>query len=1270
MTDSPQALPIPEVDPLAFSLPGSHLIEASAGTGKTWTIAALYVRLVLGHGELPALLPGQILVLTFTEAAAQELRDRIRSRLSEAAAGFAAGLTADDPLDDPYLHALRAAYPPAQWAACARLLDLAAQAMDEAAISTIHAWCMRVLKEHAFDSAMLFEQDMLTDLTDLSRELAWDYWRGCVAGLDIAVLPEVLAIWRDPDALARDYGGILTQEGLPEQPEQPLAALCAQALRQRAQALADLKADWRPRIDALAAWVEAHGAGLKRLNDVKRWLQALQDWLAAPDQTWPAMSDTAWAGLSGAGLAARWKDARPRPDLPEAEFALDPLRQALNALPQLASVVRPHALGWLAARLQQAFARRGALGFDGLLSGLAQALEGPQGETLALRLRQQFPVVLVDEFQDTDPVQYRIFDRIYQVAQPGAETALIFIGDPKQAIYRFRGGDVQTYLRAARACRGRVQTLARNYRSARALVQAVNHVFEREDGEPAFPTGLAGQSIAFHPVQARGRDESWCVEGRAPAALVACRIADADKDTIGVEALRARAAQACARAVADLLRQGGQGRAGFASPQGFRPVRAADMAVLVNQRKEAALVREALAAHGVRSVYLSEQGTVFDAPVAQDLGFILAACAHPDDERAIRAALATPLLGLEIARLADLADNEWAWDDQVERFQRYRQRWRWRGVLPMLRQLLHDFSVPARLLAQGAEGERQLTDCLHLAELLQQASGQLDGEDALLHYLARQRDFHLADVDAEGSRRLRLESDEALVRVVTVHKSKGLEYPLVFLPFVSCGLWEKPPAGPQTLQLDGRRQWLLQLDEAQQAQLRAELLGEEVRKLYVALTRARHAVWLALADTGRPSGIAHVLADARARTAARDAPAGVPTGVSAADPAPGAALFAAWAARCRMYPDQFAWAPEDAVAAGPTGVTSTTGTTGVAATVSGPASDSAGGVAAADEADRAADLPALGPARRLAGPLFPRPWGIASYSSLQLREAWPGGPVRAAAPPETAAEDVLREDAPLWAPAPEDGPDDSPAADLADFPRGSQAGTFLHGLLEWAARRGFCHLEDARDMIARRCAVRGWETHIDGLHQWLLTMAATAWRPQLPGAPVFRLADVPACLAEMEFWLPATQVSVAALDRCITDQTFDAASRPALADDCLDGLFKGFIDLTLRLDDGRYYVVDYKSNDLGPTLAHYRPAALRAALCAARYDVQMLMYVLALHRQLRARLPDYAYARHMGGAIYMFLRGREAPGQGLLSLRPPQSLIDTLDALFAGAPEP
>jgi len=1203
---------MPALDPLAFPLRGSRVIEASAGTGKTWTIAALYLRLVLGHGDPPpaARLPAEILVLTFTEAASQELRDRIRARLAQAAAYFYDGIQ-DDPVGvegDAFLCQLRASIASAQWPTCARILDLAAQSMDEASIGTIHGWCARMLQEHAFDSGSLFDRRVEADLRTVEEEAVWDYWRLFVAPLGLEQAAQVRGWWSGPAALHADLAGALHDEG-PQAPEPgSLAPLLAAVGGRRAQCLAALKAPWIDGAEELGQWLASLGRDWSvAARYWQRWIADLRDWACDPEAEALDLK-TGWQRLVPAGIAEKWRAADPVPSHPLCD-RLAGLRSALSELPDGRAEVADHALAWIAARLRGELDRQARMGFDGLLAHLDAALDGPGGERLAQVLRAQYPVVLIDEFQDTDPVQYRIFDRIYRIAEDCDDLCLVMIGDPKQAIYGFRGADIHAYLRARRACAGRVHTLDRNYRSSQAMVEAVNACFARADTQApggAFPTPGEPEGIAFHPVHAEGRDEAWCIQGAAAPALSIHWVDATQPDKpLGVGDYEAHAAQWCAHRVAGLLALGARAAAGFARGPDLQPLRPADIAVLVNTHAEAGRVRQALALRGVRSVYLSERESVYETLQAGELRHWLAACVNPEDGRAVRTALATPSLALSWWTLERLAAGEQAWEDVVARFQGYRACWRERGVLPMVRRLLHDFGVPARLLDDGRDGERVLTDILHLAELLQQAAMRLDGEQALMRYLDEQCEG--APAGGDDARRVRLESDEDLVRVVTVHKSKGLEYPLVFLPFAARARIVRGDRGPYYVHGEGGRRRVLRPDAGELAQLDAERLAEDVRKLYVALTRARHAVWMAvgpLRDLERNSAVGHVL--------------GGPEGVQPA-------LRALVDVREGIVWDE----------------------------------------AAVDEPpawrDRAPA--ALGMARVPRHAAREHAWWISSYSALQLE---PGRQAVA----RTAQEDVYQEARRF---DPLEGPD-GPAADgrgaatgLHALPRGSEAGTFLHGLLEWAARRGFAMLEHAevRDVVARRCAVRGWSAWIDLLCDWLLGYVRTEFRLGAGPAPALRLDGPGARLPEMEFWLPAEGVDVRRLDALVSAATLDGAPRPPVASMRLNGMFKGFIDLALQ-HDGRYYVVDYKSNWLGPDAAAYRPEVMHAAMLAARYDLQYVLYVLALHRQLAARLPDYDYDRHMGGAVYMFLRGWEAPGQGLYADRPARGLIEQLDALFGG----
>uniref|UniRef100_UPI00356B3C15 exodeoxyribonuclease V subunit beta n=1 Tax=Halopseudomonas sp. TaxID=2901191 RepID=UPI00356B3C15 len=853
--------------PLALRCPlrGSRLIEASAGTGKTFTISALYLRLVLGQiagqdNELDfprALLPPEILVVTFTEAATQELRDRIRARLVDAAKAFRHELA--DP--DPIITALCEQTPTDQWPGCARKLEIAAQWMDQAAVSTIHSWCQRMLREHAFDSGSLFEQTLETDQRDLRAQVVRDYWREQCYPLTGQALDWVAQNWQTPGALLQKVLPLL-QEETASQP-QSLREILAGLLAERDRALQQMKAPWTQWLDPLVTFYEhSCEAGAFNGNKLKPAifqprLERLRQWCETPGAELSFRDGTGKTGYFKRFTHEGLQDARKKGvvlELPHAvQHALDDmetLEQRLEELPDLQQAALRHAAGWIAERFEQEQRRRAQMGFDDMLKRLDVALQGPNGKRLGEVIRTQFPVAMIDEFQDTDPLQYRIFDAVYRVAENDQDTALLLIGDPKQAIYSFRGADIHTYLRARRDTAGRHENLDTNFRSSQAMVDAVNRVFdlaETNNAQGAFHFNQVGDNpLPFLSVKANGRKEVWQLQGVAAPALSVWHLS-ADEPLTG-EAYRQQMAEHCATAMVDLLNAGQRAEAGFALPGGpVVGVKPADMAVLVRTGREAQCIRRELAVRGVRSVYLSDKDSVFASLEAQDLLRWLRACADPGNDGLLRAALASASLGLSWAELERLNEDERYWEQRVDQFHGFRRLWLRQGVLPMLQQLLHAFQLPARLLQQS-DGERRLTNLLHLAELLQRAARELDGEQALIRHL-HELLLNPGDSGAE-EQILRLESDAELVKVVTIHKSKGLEYPLVFLPFIG---HSRPADGKKPLWLHhgDTRQLNLAPDDEAVVQADAERLGEDLRLLYVALTRARHACWLGLADLKR-----------------------------------------------------------------------------------------------------------------------------------------------------------------------------------------------------------------------------------------------------------------------------------------------------------------------------------------------------------------------------------------------------------------------------------
>ena len=1209
--------------PLALSFPlhGSQLIEASAGTGKTFTISALYLRLILGHGGEQGfdreLLPPQILVVTFTDAATKELRERIRARLAEAARFFRGELQAADPL----LHQLRDDYPEEAWPRCAGRLEIAVQWMDEAAVSTIHGWCQRMLREHAFDSGSLFTQTLETDHSDLLAQVVRDYWRRFCYGMQGDALAWVRNHWGSPDALLPRIRPLFGRVRAQQEGLEP-AALIEASLQQRGEQLARLKAPW-------AQWAEelrqiCHAAVAAKQVDGRKmraqyfdsWCDKLCAW-AADEQLVELELGSGFSRLTPAGMLDAWKSGEP--PVHPAFDAMQALQQQLQALESPEAPLLEHAASWVAARFEIEKRRRAEMGFDDMLVRLQQALASEAGERLAGLIREQFPVALIDEFQDTDPVQYGIFERIYQISENRSQTGLFMIGDPKQAIYAFRGADIYTYLAARRATSGRLHSLDTNYRSSKAMVAAVNQLFlqaeARETGRGAFLFREADDNpLPFIEVRAKGRGEQFLIDGE-PCAALQCWQLESEEPVSG-SAYRQQLAASCASHIVALLNGGQQGSAGFRNAEGeLRPCLPSDIAILVRDGHEAQMVRAELAAREVRSVYLSDKDSVFAAQEAHDLLAWLKACAEPDSERLLKAALASLTLNLSLAALDRLNQDERVWEDWVMRFRRYRDIWQRQGVLPMLRHLLHDFQLPRTLIRRG-DGERVLTNLLHLAELLQQAAGELDGEQALIRHLAE----HLASSGQAGEEQiLRLESDEQLVKVVTIHKSKGLEYPLVYLPFICTS---KPVDGSR-LPLAwhdslGNAHLTLTPDPEQIARADDERLAEDLRLLYVALTRAQHACWLGVADLKRGNQKSSQL---------HRSAFGYLLGGGLA--LPGSEQLGSWL---------------QALAA-------------TSPHISCP------GLPQADQqryrmphATREL-LPARKPRRAAA-----EHWWIASYSALRIGEQALGADSSQA----QQLFDDERADAQMLREVPAD------SGDIHRFPRGPNPGTFLHGLLEWAGREGFSQVSGnpqlIQETVGQRCNRRDWTGWITTLSQWLQRLLGEALPLSGKGLSV-TLGQLRHYQVEMEFWFASRQVDAEQLDRLVARHTHPGLARPAAQPTLLNGMFKGFIDLAFE-QDGRYYVADYKSNWLGPDIQAYDGLAMEKAILEHRYDLQYVLYVLALHRQLRARLPEYDYGRHVGGALFIFLRGACSSGHGVYHTKPPRELIESLDALFRGEHPP
>ncbi|WP_426417240.1 exodeoxyribonuclease V subunit beta [Aestuariirhabdus sp. LZHN29] len=1178
--------PTRPLDPRQLPLQGVQLIEASAGTGKTYTITLLYLRALLAVGRDQPLSCDQILVVTFTEAATSELRDRIRRRIVEARQVILSGQCEDAALQD-----ILAASPLDDREKTGRL-EQAARQMDEAAIYTIHGFCWRMLTRNAFESGVLFSSEFTMDERPLKALAVNDFWRHNFYPLDDELVSIVHGLWKTPQELLSDINNMISAHDTELVPKLEGADLLSlhSAHRERIEAF---KAAWLQACEDIQSLIGASAVDKRSYSSryLPTWLQGVSDWALSAELTLPKSLDR----FSQQVLIEKTKEGGE----PPRHKLFDSVDELLIEQPPYKALLRGQAIKFVREHLQRQKEHHALMMPDDLLSRFAEALSGERAQELAQRIRSLYPLALIDEFQDTDPLQYRIFSALYDFKR-ASDTGLLMIGDPKQAIYSFRGADIFTYMQARDSAAG-AYSMGTNWRSTQAMVDGVNALF----GFSQSPF-IYDQQIAYERVKAAGKSDTapLLVEGAVVSGL--CIWQHPAGDT-GVAAgdIRQTFARSTALEISRLLAQAYAGRAVI----GDRALQPGDFAVLVRSRFEARIVREALAAQQIDAVFLSRD-TVFATPVARDLFRVLIAVSEPTNERLFNAALATSLLNYSAAELDQLTRDEARWESMQQLFIDARARWQKQGVLPMLHQLMRELGIAESQVAKD-EGERNLTDLLHLGELLQQASLEMEGEHGLLRWFVQQL---AAEGEGTDDQQLRLESDRKLVKIVTIHSSKGLEYGVTFLPFVSCHKDRKSSHYHEA----GHRYWDLSDSKSAQEKADKERLSEDLRLLYVALTRSIYACYMGVANQGSKSS--SNLPDSAIGYLLNSAGQG-----SLAEDGLGRQLQ-----RLQQYAQQ-------------------------------EFGDNGLQLAPAPLEDCPPPQPPRTAAPVLAARTFSgkitRDWRIGSYSGLITYGA--PAPVRAADlpgyDPELQHEQVQGASGPAL-------PTEMSAF---NFPRGAQAGTFLHSLFEEmefdTADGGELH-----SMLASRLQREGYDSAwVEPLGDWLLKVLASPLPDHADRFSLSRVANNKKRV-EMEFLLPVAGLDALELNGLLKRYGhLPVGAVPPLSFQRLKGMLKGFIDLVFE-HEGRYFVLDYKSNHLGDQLQDYSLPALQQAMLEHRYDLQYVIYTLALHRYLKTRLVDYDYEQHMGGCYYLFLRGMaDGSGeQGIYFDKPDGELIAALDALL------
>ncbi len=1151
---------------------GVNVVEASAGTGKTYAIAMLVLRFVAEFG-VPV---EELLVVSYTRAATEELHSRIRKRLVEAR-DVLTGRTKKSN-DNALLACLDQL---SNKGLAIEHLELALLNMDRAAVFTIHGFCQRMLQEQALESGQLFDMELTADISQVRDELVADFWRRKMYDLSAFHCSLFLDRFADPDELYKSVQGVGVEDTI-EPNEQIIPQ--DQALLLVDEALEDLIRWWQKTAPALEhTFLKAIEQGMFK-KDLARnfdfWWKQCQSFFSGDTLSLP--QNLAWLGQQG--LKGELNGNKLRGDAKKSAFLQDfPLADGivdlfLAACERTVLAMRIELALELQSGLRVRLNKKGRFSFDDLVVSLARALDGPQQKELQQVLADRFQVALIDEFQDTDAAQYRIFSTLF--GGKDKKHFLFLIGDPKQAIYKFRGADIYAYFQA-RDSADSLLGLGKNYRSNPLLVQAVNDLFLQK--KEAF----VNAHLSYSKVSAAKSLECWQLlqDDKAQAALVYCSLLSPHEN--GVKRwtsgkIRKRLQSYIVGEIQKLLDS-----CSLITDEGVkRPVSAGDIAILVRTNKQAEAFQEALTLASVPSV-VSSRKTVFETKECRDLLLVTEAVASPSDIRRLRTAMSCKWFGLTGLKFYELTQNEQIMEAWMERFHDYHRLWQEKGFLAMMNSLFANESVFETLCALPL-AERQITNLMHLVELLQETESKENlSFSHTLQYLSSQ----MASIESREYAELRLESDEQAVKVVTMHAVKGLEYPIVFCPY----LWYRSTFlkkekncityhDHQNNQVSdlGSPDFFTKRDAALQ-----EELAEEARLLYVAVTRASCRCYVFWADV---------------------------SGVDSKDSA------LAWVLSlndCRNIHDQTERIAElcddesvELISVPPL---------------------------AADGKGYKKELFAKEAllCRTFSRSLLPGEWLMTSYSALA------GSGHSSGAYTSDGQNSGEKESRKIY-----------------DLPFGASLGNVVHGMLEDFP---FAVLAGAADYEAEclaQCRRFGVTADPDQLMSLLRDVTRAPIIPE-NGKELFSLADLDEqdVLKEMPFYFHLREGSTERINELLV---FSSVVQP-IQERKLKGYLTGFVDLVCRYQ-GKYYIMDYKTNYLGDHFRDYTKDLLVAAMHDHNYGLQYWIYTLVLHRFLLNTMPTYDYEKDFGGVFYLFARGMspEYPENGLFFDRPEVSVLDAL----------
>ncbi|CRK86018.1 RecBCD enzyme subunit RecB [Candidatus Providencia siddallii] len=1181
----------------SFPIKGKRLIEASAGTGKTYIIEVLYLRLLLGlsidDNISKPLSVEKILIVTFTESATIELRRRIRQRIREMYfVCLNNGVGFEDKQE--YLVLLNKLLQQHRTESAINLLIIANRSIDEISIYTIHSFCQRILTFYAFETQSLFEQTIIQNEYLIQKQAAADFWRLNFYNLNYSITKVIQSEWSSPEDLLTEIHPFLQSEipliiNLPKDQE---------TLENRHNRLIELikniKSLWLINVGDFKKIIINSDVDKRIYNKrfLTFWLIKINEW--AKQKTENYFLPKELIRFSQNNLNEKSKNG-----ICPKHIVFQEIEKLLTESFSIKDIVIPMAVKQIKQTIAREKSKLRLIGFDDLLINLNSALNKDNKRVLARLINTRFPVAMIDEFQDTDLNQYQIFNQIYQGF---SNTALLFIGDPKQAIYSFRGANIFAYISVKKHI-NYFYTLDTNYRSTKGLVEAINYIFSRCEDPFIF------KEIKFYPTNfaQKNMDKKLIHNGKEVKAFIFWY---SDIEMISVFEYEYIISTQCADKILEYLLGGLNGTTYFLDDKNQRSVVvASDITVLVRSHREAKLIRNALNKVNISSVFQSNQENVFSTQEAKDLLWILQAIINPKNKYLLRTALASSILGLNIKDIEYFNHDESISNRLINEFFNYNFIWTKYGVLSMLRTLIHKRRI-AEILLSNIDGERRMTNIIHISELLQENSLEFYSKNALIRWLSRQ----IINSDKQlNNQQIRLESDKNLVQINTIHKSKGLEYKIVWLPFASNFLCQT-----KSLYHD-RKNFSLKIDlfnsEKTLSLADEERLAEDLRLLYVALTRAMYHCSI---------GVAPLVKNNRKKSSNTDIHLSA-LGYLLQKKQIGDSLF------LKKMLEEISNENIEIILINLLNFKKRF----------------------IEKKNKKILL-----ARKSFRDLDDN-WKIISFSNLkdidinlkknnqrisltQFFDLSLNCNINNKQNFDFLSQNVKT------------------IQTIHQFPVGNIPGIFLHHLME---KIDFS-TKTSLKWLKKRLVFYGFNEKLANfIQEWLYIIVNIRLNNNGLCLSVLKKQDI---FNELEFYLPIKKFLKSKDINNIINK-YDPLSQQCnpLIFKNIYGILKGFIDLVFFWNN-KFYLLDYKSNYLGEDSSFYILTSIKKSMINHRYDLQYQLYTIAIHRYLKQKIQNYDYRIHFGGVYYLFLRGMENidSKNGIFFYCPSFEFIQEFDKLF------